>query len=167
MKSGFTLIETLVAFSVLTLMFLGPITLISKSISFAIVSQNNITAFYLGQEAVEYILNLRDTNLLKGQDWLYGMQQCYQGAAICIVDIPNDKITSCGVPCKKEVKYDDGGAYYNHENGPMTGFIRMITIDTPVGGNSDEAKIKVEVTWTERTGEDKSYTLEREMFNWK
>jgi len=66
-KCGFTLLETLAAVSVLTFAIVGPLTLAYYSIRSSSVSQNQLTAFYLAQEAIEYIKNLRDNNALTGK----------------------------------------------------------------------------------------------------
>lgn len=167
MKNGFTLIETLVALAVLTMIVIGPLTLATKSISAALVSQNQITAFYLGQEAIEYVLNIRDNNFLQSLDWLEGLNQCF-GANGCYVDIPNTIINPCGTNCPK-IKYDGtGNFYYNYQTGQDTIFIRKVRIKKiDIGGIEDEARIEVSVSWSERFGGQKSFTLQKEIFNWK
>jgi len=59
--SGFTLVETFVAISVLFIAVLGPMGLLSKSISDSMFAQNQITSYYLAQEAMEIIVFLRDS----------------------------------------------------------------------------------------------------------
>lgn len=74
---GFTLIETLVAISILVLALTGPLTIISQALRSAYYSRDQIVAFYLAQEAVEYIRNVRDENSLKTgalvDSWLNGI----------------------------------------------------------------------------------------------
>ena len=62
---GFTLIETLVAIAVLSLAITGPMVIAQKGIGSAIYARDEVTAFYLAQEAIEYIRNVRDTNRIK------------------------------------------------------------------------------------------------------
>jgi prepilin-type N-terminal cleavage/methylation domain-containing protein len=164
---GFTLIETLVAISVLTMIIIGPLSLATKSIGASLVSQNQITAFYLGQEAIEYVLNIRDNNFLQSIDWLNGLNQCF-GANGCYVDIPNNIINSCGANCPK-IKYDGtGGFYYNYQTGQDTIFTRTVKITKiNIGGAQDEARIEVTVQWLEKFGGQKSFTLQKDIFNWK
>lgn len=59
---GFTLMETLIAIAVLSLAITGPMVIAQKGIGSAIYARDEVTAFYLAQEAVEYIRNIRDTN---------------------------------------------------------------------------------------------------------
>lgn len=61
-KRGFTLIETFGAITILIVAVLGPLALLAQSISDASIIKNQITASYLAQEAVELIINKRDSN---------------------------------------------------------------------------------------------------------
>ncbi len=76
---GFTLIETLVAISILTIALTGPLAIIAQALRSSYYSRDEITAYYLAQEAIEYIRNKRDANGLKGanlvapEDWLQGV----------------------------------------------------------------------------------------------
>jgi prepilin-type N-terminal cleavage/methylation domain-containing protein len=164
---GFTLIETLVAITVLTMIIIGPLTLATRSIGASLFSQNQITASYLAQEAIEYILNLRDTNFLQGAGWLNGLGLCVSTPGNdknCCVDIPKNNIKSYPNPCDY-IKYDaNNNFYYNYDIGDNTIFRRVIKI-TKI--TDDEAKIEVTVSWMEKFGGQKSFTLQREIFNWK
>ncbi|MCK6462370.1 MAG: type II secretion system GspH family protein [Candidatus Pacebacteria bacterium] len=93
MTRGFTLIETIVAIALLSAAVAGPLTMAIKSISNASVSQDQLTAFYLAQEAIEYVRKVRDDNVLSGNsgsDWLEGLDECV------LVDMPlcNSGITT-------------------------------------------------------------------------
>lgn len=162
---GFTLLETLVAVTILTMVIIGPLTLAINSISAAMISQNQIIAFYLSQEAIEYIGNIRDSNFLQGKNWLDGLADC-AGVAGCYVDIPNNKITACIGECPK-IKYDDGGYYYNYVSGKEVIFTRTVKITPNIGGNSDEVKVEVVAQWSEKFGGQKSFTLQKNLFKWK
>jgi len=62
--TGFTLVETIVSVAVLMLAITPALFTAYKSISLNTFSQKQIIAFYLAQEATEYIRNKRDTNVL-------------------------------------------------------------------------------------------------------
>ncbi len=163
---GFTLIETLVAVTVLTMIIIGPLGLATKSISASLLSQNQITAFYLAQEAIEYVINIRDNNFLQGANWLNGLSPCWSANG-CYADIPNNTLNGCSATCLK-IKYDEsGGYYYNYQTGQDTIFTRVVKIDKNVPGNTDEAKIEVTVSWPEKFGGQKSFTLQKNIFYWK
>ena len=61
-KAGFTLIETMVAVGILTVAIAVPLGIISQGFISSNYSKNQITAFYLGQEAMEFIEKLRTDN---------------------------------------------------------------------------------------------------------
>ncbi len=71
---GFTLIETLVAVLVLAMAIAGPLTIASKGLNSALIAKDQTTAYNLGQDAIEYVRFVRDSNRLAGNtDWLAGL----------------------------------------------------------------------------------------------
>lgn len=165
---GFTLIETLVAIAVLGMAIVGPLTLAIKSIGSAMISQNQITASYLAQEAIEYIRNHRDNNFLQGGGgWLDGLDSCL-GGNTCYIDVfdTGNEIKGCTVSCPK-IKYDPDNKYYTYKAGEETIFTRTVEITKiTINEKEDEARIDVTVQWAEKYG-SKSFTLQDDIFNWK
>lgn len=158
---GFTLLETLVAIFVLTLAGLGPIALASYAIRSSSLSQNRIVAFYLAQEAMEYVRSKRDNNSIPGANWLNGLNSC-QNANGCIVDVQNDYIQGCSGTCPK-IKYDSASGFYNQVSGSDTLFIRKVQLSRV---SDYEEKISVTMSWQERFGPS-SMTLEENIFDWR
>lgn len=75
-KRGFTLIETLVAISILLVAITGPLSVIATSLRSSYFSRDEITASYLAQEPIEFIRNMRDQNGLRNDvdnSWLDGI----------------------------------------------------------------------------------------------
>src|SRR3989338_9606391 len=62
--TGFTLIETLVAVTILTFAVVGPMFTASRSIVAAQLANDQITASYLAQEGIEYVREVRDNAYL-------------------------------------------------------------------------------------------------------
>lgn len=168
-KTGFTLIETLVAITILSAAVAGPMVLSIRNIGTAAVSQDQLVAFYLGQEVIEYIRNVRDTNLIsESAGWLEGLDNCkVSGSAGCYIDVIKKPVavTDCGaVACSNKLKFD--GTNYGYASGQETVFARSVKIENPVGGNGDEAKVIVSVKWTGKYGE-KTMNLQDNIFNWR
>ncbi len=163
---GFTLLETLVAITILTMATLGPMQLASRMIASARVSQNRIVAFYLAQEGIEYARNTRDNNFLNPPNgWLDGLDVCF-GSDGCVIDVPNASMVACAGECP-DIKYDaTNGYYYNYIKGVPTIFKRVVKIIPNVGGNSDEANVRSIVSWKDNIGE-KKVVLEEDIFNWR
>ncbi len=83
--NGFTIVESLVAITLLLLSIAGPLTLVVQGLRSSYYSSTQITAFYLAQDAVEYVRNVRDNNGLAnrgGADipWLMGLDACVTNA---------------------------------------------------------------------------------------
>ncbi len=62
---GFTMIEALVAISILLIGILSVFTLVTKSLATAPVIQDRLVASFLAQEKLEEIRQIRDSNFLK------------------------------------------------------------------------------------------------------
>ena len=76
---GFTLIETLVAISILMIAIAGPLVVANKSLTAALYAKDQMVASYLAQEGMERIRNMKDNNIALGKDWLLGFENNNQG----------------------------------------------------------------------------------------
>ena len=61
---GFTLIETMVAVTILTIAISGALFIANSAIIAALVSRDQLTASYLAQEGIEYVRLMRDNEYL-------------------------------------------------------------------------------------------------------
>jgi len=168
--SGFTLIESLVAISVLLISIAGPISLAQQSMSSARLTKNQIVAFYLAQDAIEFIRSKRDSNILASEGdptvWLSGLGDCLLGE--CLVDVPTGTLSTCGTECSLIRKDDDplnGSGLYGYDSGwTETGFRRNVTMTALTSGGvpSKEVYVKVEIFWDDDT---KSFVARELLFN--
>lgn len=162
-KTGFTLIEVIVAIAILLIAIMGPITVASRSIALAKESKNKIIAFYLAQEGIEYIRKIRDDNAFAGVgNWLNGLDPCTGLGSICGIDVFDDDVKPCAAYNNCKIKYEDTTSQYGHVNGNDTIFTRQISIEDNFSGFKQEAKIEVTVFWG-----SKSLILVEHIFNWK
>lgn len=161
MKKGFTLIETLVAISVLLLSLAGPLSIASKSLQSAYYARDQITAFYLAQEGVEYVRAVRDQNYLGGSEWLTGLSECVDAA--CTVDFPNFEHAACSGACSPVLIGTISGLY-NHQAGDASIYTRSVTIET-IPSVTDEVIIAVTVSW--KSGMlNRSFQIREHIFDW-
>ncbi|MBI2109180.1 MAG: type II secretion system protein [Parcubacteria group bacterium] len=159
-SAGFTLVESLVAISIVLVSVVGPLTIISKTLSFARFARDEITAFYLTQDAAEFVRNTRDNSIIAGEDWLADLSACVGG--VCAVDPTAGIIFSCGVSCDP-LKLSSSGVY-GYTNGNNTIFTREITIDETSGNR--EATIDVTLRWRQGLAE-RNFTIREYIFNWQ
>lgn len=64
-SSGFTLIETLVAITILLIVMIGPMTISSQTAKSSSFASEQVTAFFLAQEGAELIQKARDDLLVR------------------------------------------------------------------------------------------------------
>ena len=95
-RRGFSLLETIVAVSILMITIVGPLSLASKGIVFSDYVKDEITGFYLAQEGMEAVRNIRDENIKNLRSWLTNLEPCTDGR-ICHVDIWNYSSPTRGV----------------------------------------------------------------------
>lgn len=73
---GFTIVETLVAVTILMIAVAGPLVVATRGLSSSLISRNQMIASYLAQESMEMVKNRRDNNIARYGDpetyWLYG-----------------------------------------------------------------------------------------------
>lgn len=136
-QSGFTLIETFGAITILILAVLGPLSLLSANIADGALIKSQITASHLAQEAIELVINKRDQNAFLNQpgspvDWLDGLRVCANN--ICSVEVPSDTgpvadALSCASNDNCQLVIDDAGIYRSSFNTSGNSlFSREVTI---------------------------------------
>lgn len=147
--TGFTLIETLIAVTILTLAVAGPLVTANRSIVAARISRDQLTASYLAQEGIEYVRAMRDNAYLAAyqaggttissaawDNFLIGsINQCR--GATCMLDPSQPMGSGSGfslVPCSgssctplRLTELADGTYGYTQESGgTATPFTRTI-----------------------------------------
>lgn len=170
-KSGFTLIETLVAISILILAVTGAFQAAQKGISLGTFSKNQVVAFYLAGEAIEQIKNIRDENSLKGNSWLQGIANpgdpCTLGT-VCMVDAVNaPTLASCNSSSFDAcpfLKQSPTGFYGYNSSWTDTIFKRSIKIQS-IPSNTDEVSITVHISWTQGLI-NRSFDIRENILNW-
>ncbi len=173
---GFSLLETIVAIAVLTLGILGPLSLATFVLSSAGISKNDIIAYNLAEEALEYVINARDSSVFRGQNWLVGLNdagnQCDQVDG-CYIDVSDtaDPVKACSGPtCQNEdiIRRDTNTGVYNHKPASATNadtiFKRRIYLDTGNLINNHEIEVEVVISWSEKYFPNKSIAIKHHIF---
>ncbi len=151
--AGFTLVETLVAISILLVVIIGPMTIAQKGIQNAYFAREQVTAVFLAQEAIEAIRELRDADALIAYDdgssgdntwaWYSGLESSCMGSGGCAYNVFDNTFEACNPDCKLKL---DASGNYNYEPGIPTPFTRKVYIeqDAPT---DDWMLVKVDVFW--------------------
>ncbi|PJE74182.1 MAG: hypothetical protein COV01_01630 [Candidatus Taylorbacteria bacterium CG10_big_fil_rev_8_21_14_0_10_41_48] len=169
---GFTLVEAMVAISILSLSITGPMIIAQKGIGSAIYARDQITAFYLAQEAVEYIRNVRDSNRINQASWLSYLPTCLAGGTCQIdaryTDYTNESaISACLSGTCPVLSFDTSQNFYGYGSGgswESTRFTRDVQV-TETQANK-EAVISVTVSWnTNLFAPTRTFTIKEYIYN--
>lgn len=178
-QKGFTIIETVVAIAILAIAVVAPLTLAQRSLNAGVYAREQVTAFYLAQEAVEYVRNIRDNNGLNSvvgyNNWLSGLEQCRTGP--CSVDPSNDtpssRVQGCDITTTStcDLVFDTAQKTYRARNAPtdvskVSVFRRTLEIKN-VGGLDPSNVVDVVSTVKWNVGSlSKTVVINARIFNW-
>jgi type II secretory pathway pseudopilin PulG len=175
---GFTLIEALVAITVMLLSIGGPMAIAQSGIQNTVFARDQIVAFYIAQEGIELIRSVRDDNALQGDSWLNDIAaSCMSTLPVdpsekgCGIDIDNMNFIDCagnaGAACNiyyRSSGLSSGGTrgIYGHDSGGQpTIYKRSLKVVTI---NANEVSIDATVEWLSR-GTTKTITVQSRMFD--
>jgi putative endonuclease len=175
---GFTLIETLVAISLLTIAVVAPIALTAQSLQSAYYARDQITGYYLAQEAIEAVRSIRDAQILQ-------ISQTPQGPATSGLNIfgsiplndqpftidarkadPAQAIVTCNGTCPP---LQTNGTLYGYEPADSswtnTNFTRTVKAAF-VGSGQDEVRVTVTVAWRTGSIQTRTFSISENMYRW-
>ena len=180
---GFTLIETIVAITILITAIIGPFTLASQTLRAQAIAKNNLVAANLAQEGIELIRNRRSNNILRNESaenpldhWLDGTTSCggdpsnAPGCGIDVFSVDDADLASCNsqviASCllfrnPQTGIYAHGGAI-----GTETNFARHMYVEAVnLPGDPPEARIIAIIVWRDQYGSQR-FVLSTRIFNW-
>ncbi len=176
---GFTLIETLVAISLLTTAIVAPMALTAQSLGSAYYARDQATAFYVAQEAIESVRSIRDAQILclakstcpAGKSNLFGSIPLGDQAftidttkgdpSAAIVNCAGGPAPTYGCPALQT----DGSLYGYNSGWTNTNFTRSVSAAF-ISGTQDEIRISVTVSWQTQGIQTKSFTITSDMYRW-
>ncbi|MEX0910384.1 MAG: hypothetical protein WDZ73_01375 [Candidatus Paceibacterota bacterium] len=158
-QRGFTLIETFVAVLILVFAVIGPLGLLSRAIADGNYAKNQVTAYYLAQEAVELFINQRDRNLQNELiNWTQPFDSCDAGSPCKVYFDSSLRVEPCsGENCRMYINNDR----YTHRNeGSQSLFRRYLYLS----GDDQKADLSVVVEWLNKD-QPVNFTLNTQVFN--
>lgn len=176
---GYSLVEVLVAISILMLSIVGPITIAAKSLQSAQYVRQQNTAFFLAQEGISIANTLRNDGALDAVingdagswEWVSNsaLAPCFTSTG-CDIDFRDKTLTSNVVDCSDSADactllYDADAprAMFQHSSGDTSIYTRKLTF---VFATSDEVKVTSDVSWaTPLLGGTQTVSLSTSLFN--
>ncbi len=151
---GFTLVESLVAVTIITVAIAAPLTAANSALVAAFISRDKLTASYLAQEALEYVRAERDNAFLVNQatGWsvfLDVVSSCDAAAGdMCLVDPISANIEQCTTVVDCAVVKDSSSQYRQGDPpGTETATVFTRTVEVSIV-SSTEVEVVAEVLWT-------------------
>lgn len=181
-QRGFTLIETMVAITVLAIALVGPFVAVRSALTGSYTARDQLIASALAQEGLEYVRSVRDNNYLNGdRGWMDGLSSlaCYGAnpTSYCTVDPTqgdphnsgSDAIAaynsvspgdcSAGARC---LYLSSTGLYNQQLEGTETRFKRVVQIRHI---SANEVVVSAQVHWT-TNGRPYSITVTDVLRDW-
>ena len=175
-RRGFTLIETLVAVSLLVIAIVAPMSLVSQALTTAYYARDQVAAYSLAQEGIEAVRAVRDGNILSNattrtsNDLLLSIP-IGQNFTVDATVTGGGGLVACGGTCAL-LKVDPAGVLYGHDATwtTYTKFRRVAYAQYagPAGINSghDEIRVTITVSWETATGRTRSFKMYSNMYRW-
>lgn len=165
-KSGFTLLETMVAIMLFILAISALLALVSDSVTSATYNKNEIVATYLAQEGIDYVRNIRDEmvhvnpSATPWADFINNVTSSIPPNADC------DGTNGCYLDYLKTPSLGSSFTPADYvvpiSNGLQTKpFTRKITVQSL----TDVVLVKVEITWL-NGNTTRTKVLTTSLYNW-
>lgn len=152
MNKGFTLLEMLIAITIMSFGIVAIYSLISVTIRTTEQSSKIFIASQLLREGVELVRNKRDGNWLNYDSFDQGLLSCTLGCEMAY----DDNILSNYQG--RFLRIDNRG-FYNYSSGPNSVFKRKITITS----NPNYLNVLVEVFWLDNI----SSAVAENLYDWR
>lgn len=162
---GFTLVEVLVALTLLTTALVPAFVLASNAVNLSVRIKNSLTAADLAQEGVEVVRAIRDDNWFAEEAApleANGLSEC-DTAAGCQVQWDSPQMEKLSGNPFLKIDPATGLYQYGPSGAPDSIFHRKITITEVVPGI--EVAVISKVEWMEH-GKPKEVSIEYHLFNW-
>lgn len=158
-EKGQTLVELMIAMSVMSIGFLGVFAVLSQSLGLNRVVANQYIAANLAAEGIEVVKNITDSNVAQGKPWNTDLRngdfrvQYNSGAR----DFSGDLLS-------EPLKFDSAKGLYGYDAGAPTKFRRTVSITYKT---DNEMQVQSVVVWSDRGGITFEIKLEDRFFNWR
>lgn len=170
-QQGYSLVEVLVAVTVLLIALVGPLTIASKGLKNASLAREQNTAFFLAQEGIEAVVKIREDNALSvyagnnTEVWdkveAINEDDACTTESPCGVDVDADfTLFECSTnTCDLYISDSGRGIYGHNSSGDATNYNRELVVNV----NESRVHVLSTVTWGEAS--DQQLTLSTYLYN--
>jgi hypothetical protein len=159
-STGFTLIEALVALTLLTVGLIPAFLQASNAVALSASIRNTLIAAHVAQEGIEITRSIRDSNWFAGRPFSTGLDACESGCRVQW-DI-QEVLPLSGGRAQQRLRQAKEAGLLQYDSGDETLFSRTMII-TPIGAG--ELQVSSQVNWRERSG-NKSFVIEYHLYDW-
>ena len=151
---GFTLVETLVAITIVALAIVGPLYAVQQGLNASRSARDQLIAASLAQEGLEFVRNIRDENYLynlanpasprawlSGLDGNAGSENCFTND--CVIDATQRTVSDTVLP----LYLSASGLYNQAGSGNATPYTRTVRLTTI---SATEVRVTVTMSWRTR-----------------
>ena len=169
---GFSLLESMVAITILLVAVVGPLSTIGDSLSQIYIARDQMVAINLAQEGVEAVRQIRDSDMSKGwkegdtraTPWNVTIGSASKFYTIDVTTEPSLRecslcATNSSIPTLKQ----DAVGLYGSTGVSDTKFRRVIQVE-PITGSPDEVKITSTVFWKTSGGSERRIDVTESLF---
>lgn len=164
---GFTIVEALVAISILVISVTALLGVVSQNIFNSSYVKNKAVAISLAQEGIELVRNIQDSALLAEEYQSFEVfagtlfQPCVFNEGMCTIDPLSLEIDSCPNGECPPLRISETG-YFNYTFGEESNFTRSVEI---IQTSGDSGRVTVRVAW-EQGNAVREVVYEMELFLW-
>lgn len=127
-KKGFSFLEVMVTIAVLSVGILAVLTLMTSSMRNSMNSRNSIIASELAQEGIELARNIRDNNLINGNN-VFSANFPASNSINCRIDKNSTNVSDCNNGLNHKKLYFNSNFYNHTVTANATKFQRKLMID--------------------------------------
>lgn len=168
-RGGFTLLETIVALTLVVAASAGPLALAAGGILNSNFSRNKLVALNLAQEGIEIIRSYRENNILAGAAWDAGILMMNRETRVDVICSSSPctparatNYNYCsGSYCT--LLFDAASGLYSYSGGTASLFSRIVKVERLT---TDQMRVTSTVQWSEH-GIGRRAELQEVLYNWR
>lgn len=179
-NKGFSLIETLVAITLLAIALVGPFIAVRNALLGSYAARDQLIGSMLAQEGMEYLRSIRDNNYLAGRSWLDGFNAsvrdgCYGAnpSGVCTLDPTrgdfhadaSGMLEHANIGAAPVLRLSSTNLYNQQaitSTNVATPFKRTVVITTI---SATEVRVTITVSWS-RSGQNYTTTVTDVLRDW-